>query len=35
MERAATLVAEASGRPVLTTLDSVVLKLKKLFAVVG
>jgi Asp/Glu/hydantoin racemase len=35
MAPAAALVAEASGRPVLTTPDSAVQKLKKLLAVVG
>jgi Asp/Glu/hydantoin racemase len=35
MAPAAALVAEASGRPVLTTPDSAVRKLKDLFAVVG
>lgn len=35
MAPAASLVAEASGRPVLTTPDSAVLKLKELLAVVG
>ena len=35
MAPAAALVAEASGRPVLTTPDSAVLKLKELLAVVG
>ncbi len=35
MAPAAALVAEASGRPVLTTPDSAVLKLKDLFAVAG
>jgi Asp/Glu/hydantoin racemase len=35
MAPAAALVAEVSGRPVLTTPDSAVLKLKQLFAVAG
>jgi hypothetical protein len=35
MAPAAALVAEASGRPVLTTPDSAVLKLKQLLAVTG
>jgi hypothetical protein len=35
MAPAAALVTEASGRPVLTTPDSAVLKLKQLLAVVG
>jgi hypothetical protein len=35
MAPAAALVAEASGRPVLTTPDSAVLKLKELLAVAG
>jgi uncharacterized protein YbjT (DUF2867 family) len=35
MAPAASLVAEASGRPVLTTPDSAVLKLKELLSVVG